>query len=131
MRLNLNSCPCGSGVDYKKCCRLFHKNKKRAKSPLELMKSRYSAYAKGEVKYIVKTTHLSNIQYQNPNWINEIKLFCKSEFKQLEIIYFDNKYVEFKAYIDDYVIFERSEFIFDNGWKYLRDVFNKNLKKGE
>ena len=111
-------CPCG-GERYKKCCYPFHKNKKKPKTPLELMKSRYSAYALGEVKYIIKT------QIEKTD-IESIKSFCNSEFKKLEIIdYYDN-IVEFKAYIDDYILHERSEFVFEDGWKYLKGEIYEN-----
>jgi len=115
-------CPCGSGIDYKKCCRPFHKNKKKAKNALELMKSRYSAYAMKEVKYIIKTTHKNNFEWNNPNWEDEIKLFCQSEFKKLEIISFEDgekeAFVEFKAYVDDTIIHEKSRFLKDRIWLY-------------
>ena len=50
-----NPCPCGSGKKYKKCCQIYHKGK-IAKSALELMKSRYSAFAVGDIDYIIKTS---------------------------------------------------------------------------
>jgi SEC-C motif-containing protein len=82
------------------------------------MKSRYSAYAKGEVKYIIKTTAK---EYKKELNEQEIKLFCKSNFKKLEIIEFSENMVEFKAYIDDYVLHEKSEFIKEDfEWRYLR-----------
>ena len=115
-------CPCGSGKKYKKCCYLFHKNRAKPKNALLLMKSRYSAYAKGEIKYIIKTTHKNNPEWQNPNWENDLKLFCNSEFKKLEIIEFIDgekvAFVEFKAYIDDYVLHEKSKFIKEDIWLY-------------
>jgi len=117
-------CPCGSLVDYKKCCKPFHKNKKKPKNALELMRSRYSAYAMGEIKYIQKTTHKNNEEWQNPNWQEEIKLFSQSEFKKLEILDFidgeKEAFVEFKAYIDDYVLHEKSKFVKEDVWLYLK-----------
>jgi len=111
-------CPCGSDKKYKKCCYLFHKGKAKPKTALELMKSRYSAYAKGEVKYIIKTTAK---EYQKELNENEIKLFCQSNFKKLEIIDFNENMVEFKAYINEYILHEKSEFIKENfEWKYLK-----------
>ena len=116
------NCPCGSGIDYKKCCRPFHKNKKKPKNALELMKSRYSAYAMKQAKYIIKTTHKNNPEWNNPNWENEIKQFSQSEFKKLEIIEFidgeNEAFVEFKAFIDDFVIHEKSRFLKEDVWLY-------------
>jgi len=115
-------CPCGSGEKYKKCCELFHKNKKKPKNALLLMKSRYSAYAMNKPKYIKKTTHKNNFEWNNPNWEDEVKLFCQSEFKKLEIIEFidgeNEAFVEFRAYIDDFVIHEKSRFLKDDVWLY-------------
>ena len=115
-------CPCGSGKKYKKCCEPFHKGKKKPKNALLLMKSRYSAYAMNKTKYIIKTTHKNNFEWDNLNWENEVKLFCQSEFKQLEILEFiDGKneaFVEFKAYIDDIIIQEKSRFLKDRIWLY-------------
>jgi len=115
-------CPCGSEIDYKKCCKPFHKNKKKAKNALILMKSRYSAYAMKEVKYILKTTHKNNPEWKNPKWENDIKVFCHSNFKKLEIIEFidgeNEAFVEFKAYIDDVIIHEKSRFLKEGVWLY-------------
>jgi len=124
------NCPCGSKEKYKKCCQGFHKNKKKAKNALILMKSRYCAYAMKEVKYIKKTTHKNNPEWNNPNWENEIRLFCDSDFKKLEIIEFidgDNEaFVEFKAYIDDYVIHEKSRFLKEANWLYESGIMIDN-----
>ena len=123
-------CPCGSGIEYKKCCKPFHKNKKKPKNALELMKSRYSAYVMGEVKYIIKTTHKNNPEWKNPNWQEEIKQFCQSNFKKLEILDFithqNEAFVEFKAYIDDYVIYEKSRFVKEDMWLYESGIINPN-----
>ena len=116
------NCPCGSGVKYKKCCEPFHKNKKKPKNALLLMKSRYSAYAMKQAKYIIKTTHKNNPEWNNPNWEKEIKHFSQSEFKKLEIIFFEEKeneaFVEFKAFVDDFVIHEKSRFLKEDVWLY-------------
>lgn len=52
----MEKCPCGSGLGFKKCCRRLIAGKANAATPLELMRSRYSAYATGAVEYIIKTT---------------------------------------------------------------------------
>jgi len=127
MGLNLNSCPCGSGLSYKKCCQPFHKNRAKPKNALLLMRSRYSAYVLEKVRYIIKTTDSKNPEYSNLDETS-IKEFCQSKFKKLEIIEFidgdEEAFVEFKAYIDDYVLHEKSKFI-KNGyeWRYLKGEF--------
>mmetsp|Transcript_16825 Transcript_16825/g.55037 ORF Transcript_16825/g.55037 Transcript_16825/m.55037 type:complete len:263 (-) Transcript_16825:105-893(-) len=53
-------CPCGSGVSYDDCCRPYHLGTKVAETPLELLKSRFTAYAKGVSQYVEDTTHADN-----------------------------------------------------------------------
>ena len=53
-------CPCGSSSSYKSCCRPYHDLERYPADPVTLMKSRFSAYAKGKAKYIVMTTHSEN-----------------------------------------------------------------------
>ncbi len=127
MKISKNSkCPCGSGKKYKECCLRFHKGS-NPKNALELMKSRYSAYAASDANYIIKTTHKNSPHFEKnkEKWIKEIKEFSKSNFKKLEIIEFiegeKEAYVEFKAYIDDYVMHEKSFFLKEDKWYYVGD----------
>ena len=53
-------CPCGSSSSYKSCCRPYHDLERYPPDPVTLMKSRFSAYAKGKAKYVVMTTHSEN-----------------------------------------------------------------------
>ncbi|MBU0926553.1 MAG: YchJ family protein [Spirochaetes bacterium] len=48
-------CPCGSGRDYSACCGPVISGAAKAQTAEALMRSRYSAYAKGEVDYIMKS----------------------------------------------------------------------------
>jgi len=56
-------------------------------------------------------------------WKKSIKEFSKSEFKKLEIVEFidgeKEAVVEFKAFIDDYVMHERSRFVKEDKWYYV------------
>jgi len=76
-------------------CRDIVNGKKRAKSALELMQSRYYAYKNVNLEYIQKT--------QIDNWsraeLEEVESWAKSTFWQhLEIIDYNETEVEFKAY---------------------------------
>jgi SEC-C motif-containing protein len=53
----MNSCPCGSGSTYENCCEPLIKGDIQAETAEQLMRSRYSAYAKVAVDYIFETTH--------------------------------------------------------------------------
>lgn len=47
-------CPCG-GFAYGSCCAPLHRGVRRAATAEQLMRSRYSAYALGEVDYLLRT----------------------------------------------------------------------------
>ena len=50
-------CPCGSETPYAACCGLLHDGVRLADTPEELMRSRYSAYARGLNDYVFRTWH--------------------------------------------------------------------------
>jgi len=126
MKLSTNSpCPCGSGIKYKKCCQKFH-NGAKAKNALELMKSRYAAYAVCNAKYITQTTHPNNPDYSTDTkaWVDSITHFCKNtQFFSLDILEFidgDNEaFVTFKATLSGGDMIEKSHFLkVDGRWLY-------------
>ena len=118
-------CPCGSRVKYKKCCAIYHKGA-LPKTALELMKSRYVAYAVGDASYIIKTTHPNNPDYSEDRkaWKSSIELFSKeTEFLGLEIVEFidgeEEAFVTFKAKLSSGDMEEKSRFLKVNGkWFY-------------
>jgi SEC-C motif-containing protein len=50
-------CPCGSGLAYDACCGPLHRGVRQAATAVELMRSRYAAYARGEADYVFRTWH--------------------------------------------------------------------------
>lgn len=135
MKISGNSfCPCGSEKKFKKCCRVFHFGEKPTNA-LELMKSRYSAFAASYSKYIIETTHRENPQFTNDTekWEKDIHdFFDHTEFKKLEIIDFtdgeEEAYVTFKATLFqgaiDSSFTERSKFLkVNNIWLYHSGQF--------
>lgn len=94
------------------------------------MRSRYSAYALHEYKYIIATTYPKSPLYQKNQklWLESIQSFCaKTQFIKLEII--ESKleekesYVTFIAYLkqgnQDASFKEASRFLKENGqWYY-------------
>lgn len=48
-------CPCHSGLRYSACCEPFHEGAAIAETPEKMMRSRYSAFAKGLGKYLIET----------------------------------------------------------------------------
>ena len=50
-------CPCGSQSRYGDCCELYLRGKASAPTAEALMRSRYSAYSKGDVEYLIQTQY--------------------------------------------------------------------------
>ncbi|MFP4013748.1 MAG: YchJ family protein [Chitinispirillaceae bacterium] len=50
-------CPCGSGSTYDKCCEPIVFGMRPAATAEELMRGRYTAYARGVVEFILSSTH--------------------------------------------------------------------------
>lgn len=53
------SCPCQSGRSYAQCCALLHRGEALAADAQALMRSRYSAYVRGDADYLRATWHAS------------------------------------------------------------------------
>ncbi len=54
-------CPCGSGQPYPACCGRFHAGPLHLQAPdaEALMRSRYSAFVRGDADYLLATWHAS------------------------------------------------------------------------
>jgi SEC-C motif domain protein len=50
-------CPCGSTAPYTDCCEPYLNGKAAAPTAEALMRSRYTAYSKGNVDYLIATLH--------------------------------------------------------------------------
>ena len=50
-------CPCGSKVNYIDCCEVYLQGKAIVPTAEALMRSRYSAYCKGNVDYLIQTQY--------------------------------------------------------------------------
>lgn len=53
----MDLCPCGSGAEFAACCAPCIDGSKPAATAEQLMRSRFSAYAKKAVDYVYETTH--------------------------------------------------------------------------
>ncbi|MFE6551333.1 YchJ family protein [Streptomyces sp. NPDC057746] len=51
------SCPCGLPGPYEGCCGRFHAGAAAAPTAEALMRSRYSAFVKGDAGYLLRTWH--------------------------------------------------------------------------
>lgn len=84
-------CPCGSGQPYDACCGPLHRGARTAATAVELMRSRYSAYARGEADYVFRTWHPRT----RPD---DITLDDAPAWSGLEIHGHGEDWVEFTAY---------------------------------
>ncbi|CAM4172864.1 YchJ family protein [Acinetobacter pragensis] len=121
------SCPCGQG-EYAQCCQPLHTVQAKAQSAEQLMRSRYSAFARHEIDYIVQTTALGQQQALD---VPAIANWSKSnQWLRLEVVQADENLdkthaqVEFKAHYHDgkqaHVHHEVSHFVKQNGaWFFL------------
>jgi SEC-C motif-containing protein len=50
-------CPCGQPTSYDACCGRLHRGAAQAETAEELMRSRYAAYAVGEIDHVFRTWH--------------------------------------------------------------------------
>ncbi|MGW4542674.1 YchJ family protein [Streptomyces chartreusis] len=55
--MTTRSCPCGLPASYDDCCDRFHCGAAAAPTAEALMRSRYSAFVKGEPAYLLRTWH--------------------------------------------------------------------------
>lgn len=52
-------CPCGSGESFGRCCLAVHRGERQPATAEELMRSRYGAYAVGDLDYVWRSWHPS------------------------------------------------------------------------
>jgi SEC-C motif domain protein len=139
----MEKCPCCSAKLYVDCCGPFLENKAKPLTAEALMRSRFTAYAKQNVDYIINTTHSAKRSKLNRKDIEEWAR--EAEFQKLEIIQKtdgerDNEQgrVIFRAFYKYHnknnVLEEDSKFEKENGeWFYVdgktpqqKPIVNKN-----
>ncbi len=136
-------CPCGSGMEYEKCCGLYIKDGIPVPTAEKLMRARYSAYALGEIDFIMDTHEVDPKEAEESRRATE-DWARGSEWQGLEIIKTsrggeedDNGTVEFKAhYMVDrarYTHHEVSRFERKNGkWIFTEgQQVNKPARRDE
>lgn len=116
-------CYCGDNLKYEEHCGKFIKGSEIPKTPLELMKSRYSAFVAEEYQYIFDTYYPNTRNFT----VEDLKDSNRSShWAGLEILDFNEKEatVTFIAkYRENGFIYEhkeKSKFIFEDGrWFYF------------
>jgi SEC-C motif-containing protein len=80
----VENCACGSERTYEECCEPFIRGDRFPDTAEQLMRSRYTAFTKAEVKYILDTVHPEKRSRHDEKAIR--KWAEKSEWRGLEII---------------------------------------------
>jgi SEC-C motif-containing protein len=80
----MSKCPCGAAEKYENCCGPFIDKEKNAPTAEALMRSRYTAYTRTAVDYLLDTTHPSK---QDAYDADAIRTWSEeSQWQGLEII---------------------------------------------
>lgn len=80
----MSHCPCGHEKQFSECCEPLHLGTRQAATAEELMRSRYSAFVKGAVDYIIETNHADTRHEINRD---EVEQWSKaSQWQGLEIV---------------------------------------------
>ncbi|RAL23009.1 hypothetical protein DL240_08965 [Lujinxingia litoralis] len=83
------TCPCSSNQPAALCCGKYHRGLP-APNPEALMRSRFSAYARGLVDYVIDTTLPESPQAkpERASWRRELLAYCKAtDFVELRVLH--------------------------------------------
>ena len=124
-------CPCGSKRVYGECCGPLHKHERPAESAEAVMRSRYSAFALGNVAWLIETLAMDHIdrEMDERSLAASIREICRTGrfmgLTVLEVVDMGNSArVRFhvRVFTDgrDRSFEENSYFVREDGnWRYL------------
>lgn len=95
----MKKCYCCSEKKFENCCEPFISKIQKPETCLQLMRSRYSAYATQKADYLLATTHISERKYYSKTEIFDWA--TSNSWQKLEILNNSDTTVEFKAYYLD------------------------------
>jgi len=83
------TCPCGSGGLYQDCCSPFHKKEKILGAPIDVLRTRFTAFVWRMPQHIIETTHPTCRDYIKDKevWAKDLNrdgMFDSYEFVSLE-----------------------------------------------
>jgi SEC-C motif-containing protein len=122
--MSTRSCPCGLAQAYEACCGRYHSGTAAAPTAEALMRSRYSAFVKGDAGYLLRTWHPRT----RPG---TLELDPRTRWAGLEILdtsdgsaFHSGGTVEFRASYRGGSLHERSRFErVDGAWVYVDGEF--------
>ena len=112
-------CPCGTGLTYSECCGRLHAGA-AAPTAEALMRSRFSAFALGDVGYLLDTWHVSTrpaaLELDDEvRWLR-LDILDRVDGRPLD----SSGVVEFEAFYRGGSQRERSRFVREGGrWYYV------------
>lgn len=123
--MSTDACPCGTGKAYLNCCGRFLTQGAYPQRADLLMRSRYTAYVRGDIPYLTKTWHpdtcptLSEADIHQTQWLRLEVIDHQSGLKKAT--------VEFKAWYQtedrEQCLHERSLFKkVKNRWRYVDPI---------
>lgn len=130
-----HACPCGA-TNYSSCCEPLHLGEMKAETAQQLMRSRFSAFAKNKIDYILLTTALGQQKYLDMPAISDWAQ--SNQWLKLEIIRTQEKLdknhalIEFKARYhngqQDQIHHEVSYFVrFEDAWYFLDPTTDQKI----
>ena len=129
------SCICGNNKSFDECCSPIISGEKKALHVEELMRSRYSAYVRGDGRYLVLSAVEENRYEDDAELIEEFS--SKVDWLKLDVLHVEPNIVEFKAYYKEgdtiKVLHEKSNFILqDETWFYVDgELYNSKVERNE
>ncbi len=134
-----NMCPCGSLLHFTQCCMPLITSQVAATSPLQLMRSRYSAFVHQDAGYLINTLHPSKRtpslkqtlerEFEHCSW-HSLFIMNNSETKtrgEVEFVafYSDQHHTSLKPK----QLHERSSFTLEQGhWYYVDGHMLSDIK---
>ena len=130
----MSRCPCGSNKDENECCGVYLSDQCKPDTPEKLMRSRYTAYTKANIDYIISTMKGPALhQFDGESakqWAMTVEWLGLDVIKSS--IHKTKGYVEFIAHFKEKgkenCIHEISEFHQINGLWYYIDGKHTSLK---
>jgi SEC-C motif-containing protein len=120
-------CPCGSGQSFAACCESFLTGVARPATPEQLMRSRYTAFCRQQVDYLIATHHPPQRELDERQAL--LKTTRETTWLSLRVLAAppargDHGVVEFVAFFLSHntvnQLHERSNFVRDAGrWYYV------------
>lgn len=123
----MTNCPCCSGLSYDECCAPLIQQQTSAKTPEQLMRSRYTAYNQANINYIANTVRGKAALGFNPvaskQWATEVKWLALTVLRSFMKDQ-TTGFVEFVARYQEnnqiHLIHELSEFhLIADRWYYI------------